>query len=107
MVRRDNIPQELYEDVKAYCQIYWDDEATERKIRGLIATGMIYINGKLGGEMDYNKDGMHRQLLMDFVRYGRDDALDVFENNYLSMIIGTQLGGVDSGNMEDAEQNEE
>lgn len=107
MVRRDNIPQELYEDVKANLQIYWDDEATERRIRGLIATGMIYLNGKLGGEMDYNKDGMHRQLLMEYVRYGRDNALDVFENNYLSMIIGAQLGGDDFGDLEDAEQDAE
>ena len=29
-------------------------------------------------------------LLFDFVRYARDSALDVFENNYLSLLLGAQ-----------------
>ena len=37
--------------------------------------------------MDYEKDGYPRILLMEYVRYARDEALDVFENNYLSMLL--------------------
>ena len=39
---------------------------------------------------DYTADGMPRTLLMEYVRYARDSALDVFESNYLSMLLGMQ-----------------
>ncbi len=29
---------------------------------------------------------------MEFVRYARDDALDVFENNYTALILAMQNG---------------
>ena len=42
--------------------------------------------------MDYGADGLPRTLLMEFVRYARDDALDVFENNYTALILAMQNG---------------
>lgn len=90
MVSRGVLPDGLLADVKAYCDVTWDDEATDAKYRGFIAGGMAYINGKYGEEADYTLDGMPRTLLMDYVRYARDSALDVFENNYQSMILAMQ-----------------
>nr|DAQ30136.1 MAG TPA: Head Tail Connector Protein [Caudoviricetes sp.] len=90
MISRDSLPDGLLSDVKNYLNITWDDEATDQKISGLIASGMIYLNLKYGGEADYTKDGMPRTLLMEYVRYARDSALDVFENNYQAMLLGMQ-----------------
>jgi len=87
---RRNIPAELLSDVKNYLNITWDDETTDRKISGLIASGAAYLEDKLGGAADFEADGMPRTLLFDYVRYGRDSALDVFENNYLSLILAMQ-----------------
>lgn len=87
---RHNLPDGLLADVKAYLNITWADEATDNKIGGLIASGMMYLDGKYGGQADYTADGLPRTLLMEFVRYGRDAALDVFENNYMSMILAMQ-----------------
>lgn len=84
------ISDALYEDVKATLDITWDDVALERKIRSYIASGIAYLNGKLGNYADYESDGYHRTLLFEYVRYARDGALDVFENNYLSMILAMQ-----------------
>lgn len=89
-VDRNALPEGLLDDVKNYLNITWEDEATDNKISGLIASGMVYINAKYGEEADYTKDGMPRTLLMEYVRYARDSALDVFENNYLSLLIGMQ-----------------
>ena len=89
-VNRTALPDGLLADVKNYLNITWDDEATDQKISGLIASGMVYLNGKLDGEIDYTEDGNPRTLLMEFVRYARDSALDVFENNYLSLLLGAQ-----------------
>lgn len=85
--RRDNIPADLLSDVKNYLDITWDDEATDRKVRGFIAAGMDYLDKKAGGGQDYEADGTARTLLLEYCRYFRDSALDVFENNYRSMIL--------------------
>lgn len=90
MVDRNSLPPGLLEEVKNYLDITWKNEATDNKIRSLIASGMVYINGKFGGEADYVADGNPRTLLMEYVRYGRDNALDVFENNYRALILGMQ-----------------
>lgn len=80
----------LLDDVKNYLNITWEDEATDKKISGLISSGRFYLNDKAGAEMDYEKDGYPRILLMEYVRYARDEALDVFEGNYLSMLLSMQ-----------------
>ena len=90
MVSRDSLPQGLLSDVKNYLNITWDDVATDAKISGLIASGMMYLSSKYGAEADYTEDGMPRTLLMEYVRYARDSALDVFENNYQALILGMQ-----------------
>lgn len=87
---RNEIPAELLADVKNQLDVTWSDEATDRKYRGLIAAGMAYLDKKLGEAANYEEDGQPRSLLMDYVRYARDQALDVFENNYQSMILGAQ-----------------
>ena len=90
MPQRYRISPELLEDVKAELNITWSDVATTTKVRGYIAGGMFYINDKLGEQADYTADGYPRTLLMEYCRYERDGALDVFENNYQSMILAMQ-----------------
>lgn len=89
MTRKD-IPEELLADVKAACDVTWQDDATDNKFRSIIAGGMVYIDDKLGEAADYDADGYPRTLLLEYCRYARDSALDVFENNYQSMILAMQ-----------------
>lgn len=84
---RGQLPDGLLDDVKNHLDITWSDEATDKKISGLIAAGMAYLDGKLGEKTDYTQDGNPRTLLLEFVRYARDEALDIFENNYLSLLM--------------------
>ena len=81
MANRNTLPEGLLDDVKNYLNITWEDEATDQKIGGLIASGMVYLDAKYGSTADYTADGMPRTLLMEYVRYARDSALDVFESN--------------------------
>lgn len=87
---RDKLPAGLLDDVKNQLDITWDDEATDKKYCGLIAAGANYLDDRLGTRADYTADGEPRTLLMEYVRYARDSALDVFEANYLSLILGAQ-----------------
>lgn len=87
---RVKVDDALLTDVKAYLDITWEDDVTNRKIRNFITQGMFFINDKLGAEGDYLHDGFPRTLLFEYVRYARDGALDVFETNYRSMILAMQ-----------------
>lgn len=48
MADRSNLPVGLLADVENYLNITWDDEATDQKIGGLIASGMAYLDAKYG-----------------------------------------------------------
>lgn len=76
--------------VKNYLQITWTDEETDNRLTTLIAAGAAYIDNLLNDTGDYSEAGFARTLLFEYVRYGRDGALDVFENNYRSMILAMQ-----------------
>lgn len=89
-MQRADIPPALLAGVKNYLNITWDDETTDEKVRGLIASATVYLDSKGGGTLDYESDGLPRTLMMEYARYMRDEALDVFENNYTSMILAMQ-----------------
>lgn len=89
-MQRSDIPVELLFDIKNYLNITWDDEGTDANIRSFIGSSIAYLNKKGGGELDYISDGDPRTLLFERVRYMRDSALDVFENNYRSLILAMQ-----------------
>lgn len=80
----------LLEAVKTRLQITWTDDATDARLTGIIEDGIAYLNDKLGAEGDYLSPGYPRQNLMEYCRYARDNALDVFENNYMSQILAMQ-----------------
>lgn len=82
--------QGLLADVKDYLGVTWSDSATDRKLRGIIDGGIVYLNLKIGAACDYSAAGLPRSLLLDYCRYMRDDALDVFENNYLALLLAAR-----------------
>lgn len=85
--RWEPLPEGLLEDVKASLDITWQDEATDKKVEEHIRSGMRYLTDRAGDCIDYSWPGDGRTLLMDYVRYARDGALDVFENNYRHLLL--------------------
>lgn len=90
MTREEIASSGLLGDVENFLDVTWHDEATDAKYVALITSGMAYLNKKAGVELDYLADGDGRTLLMEYVRYGRDAALDVFETNYLHLLLAMQ-----------------
>jgi len=76
--------------IKSYLQVTWEDQDTDEQLRGLIEDGVAYLDDKLGAAGDYTVPGYPRVLLKEYVRDARDAALDVFENNYRSLLVGMQ-----------------
>jgi hypothetical protein len=87
MIKRNEVPPELLAAAENYLNITWNDQATDDKVCGLIASGTAYLDLKGGGFLDYEADGMPRTLLLEYVRYGYSSALDVFETNYMNQIL--------------------
>lgn len=89
-MRQMAISDSILAYIKNRLDITWDDDATDQKMTGIIEEGMDYLNKKLGEAADYTAANAPRRLLVEYCRYARDEALDVFENNYLALILGMQ-----------------
>jgi hypothetical protein len=85
------LPEGLLEAVRNYLDITWTDEATDTKLSGIIARGIKYINKAAGAELDYTVEDKPRELLFDYCRYARSNALDVFQTNYLHELLSLQI----------------
>ena len=85
------LPEGLLEAVKNYLDITWADNAGDEKLSGIIARGMKYIDAAAGEELDYTEEDKPRELLMEYVRYARSNALDEFQNNYLHELLSLQI----------------
>lgn len=77
----------LLHQIKVYLHVTWDDQDTNERLTGFIQDGIAYLDNKLGDTGNYQVPGLPRTLLKEYVRYARDEALDVFENNYQSLIL--------------------
>lgn len=85
------LPEGLLASVKNHLDITWDDSAGDEKLSGIIARGIVYIDGVAGYAQDYTEENKARELLMEYCRYVRSNALDEFQDNYLSELLNLQI----------------
>ena len=85
------LPDGLLDAVRNYLDVTWTDDAGDEKLSGIIARGMKYLNSVAGAELDYTVEDKPRELLMDYCRYVRSNALDEFQTNYLPELLTLQI----------------
>lgn len=85
------MPPNLLEDIKNYLDITWNDPVGDEKLTGIILRGMKYIDKIAGDEMDYTIEDKPRELLFDYCRYVRSNALEQFQTNYLHELLSLQI----------------
>lgn len=85
------LPETLLQDTKDYLDIRWDDATTDSKLTGIIKRGMKYLNSVAGGELDYSEEDKPKELLLDYCRYVRSNALEEFQKNYLHELLSLQM----------------
>lgn len=85
------LPKGLLEDVRLYLDITWEDVDTDKKLTGIIERGIKYIDRLAGAALDYTVEDKPKELLLDYCRYVRSNALSEFMNNYLSEILTLQM----------------
>jgi len=86
-----NLPIGLLEAVKNYLDITWEDPEGDEKLSGIIARGIKYINSVAGAELDYTTEDKPRELLFDYCRYVRSNALNEFAINYQHELLSLQI----------------
>ena len=85
------LPNGLLNSVKNYLDITWTDTAGDEKLSGIIFRGMQYIDGIAGNRMNYTIEGKAKELLLDYCRYVRSNALNEFQTNYLHELLSLQI----------------
>lgn len=78
---------DLLLEVKAYLNITYDDSDADLKLQGIIDRGISTINDYAGASLDYEEEGLHKQLLFDYCRYARSHAVEMFETNFRHDLI--------------------
>ena len=95
-----DLPSGLLEAVKAYLKITWQDPATDAEVTGYINRGMARLQKIAGAPFDFTVEDQPRALLLDYCRYARSQALEVFEKNFeaelLDLNLSTQAPIIDS-----------
>ena len=81
----------LLADVKTYLDITWEDENTSKKLKGIIQRGMKYLDSITGSELDYSEEDKPKELLLEYCRYARSNALEEFQSNYLHELLSLQI----------------
>lgn len=76
--------------VRDYLDITWTDAGGDTKLTGIISRGMAYLDGVAGENLDYAVEDKPRELLFDYCRYVRSNALDEFQTNYLPELLTLQ-----------------
>lgn len=84
-------PEGLLSDVKAYLKITWQDDATDAEITGYINWGMARLQHIAGAPLDFTVEDQPRALLLDYCRYARSQALEVFEKNFQAELLDLNL----------------
>ncbi len=81
----------LLDDVKNYLDITWEDAAGDEKLSGIIERGKRYLETVAGEALDFDVEDKPRELLFDYARYARSNALHEFQTNYLHELLSLQI----------------
>lgn len=81
----------LLPSLREYLDITWEDAGGDQKLLGILARGMAYLDEITGERLDYDEENKPRELLFDYARYVRSNALDEFQANYLHELLSLQM----------------
>lgn len=80
----NSLDQQLFNELKNYLQISWDDSATNTRLNISIKNGKRFFNELCEHEFTFAEGSTERELLMERCRYDWNNALDEFKVNYKS-----------------------
>lgn len=85
------LPDGLLAAARNYLDITWPDPDGDEKLSGILLRGIKRLNGVAGTTLDFTVEDTPRELLLDYARYVRAEALDEFQSNYLHELLNLQI----------------
>lgn len=88
------LPEGLLAAVKNYpgIDVTWEDAGIDSQLTGIINMGMKFLDGKAGAALDYTKDEMPKQLLLEYCKYTRNGILNEFMVNLAPFLMDLKVG---------------
>ena len=87
----ERVTEELLAETRNYLDITWEDAEGEKKLKGILARGIRHIDRIAGSNMDYAEEGKPKELLLEYARYVRSNALDEFDRDYQQELLALQI----------------
>ena len=81
----------LLEDVKSYLHITWTDDVTDNNINDAIESSKSRLQKIAGVTLDFEVEGLARDLLKDRCRYINSQALEMFEKNFAQELMSLHI----------------
>lgn len=69
---------------KNYLDITWADPDGDAKLTGILSRGQRYLDSAAGMPLDYEAEDKPRELLLEYARYVRNNALQYFRQDFMS-----------------------
>jgi hypothetical protein len=88
---KNAVTPELLSDALNYLDITWRDDDTDKKVTGILARGMAFIDKAAGRPQDYTAEDLPRALLFDYARYARENATQDYVDNYLTELNSLRM----------------
>ncbi len=79
----------MLQDVKDYIKI--DNNCEDSDILKTIERGKKYLCRKTGTSLNFEEEDTPKQLLLDYCRYSKNNALEYFNDNFASDILFLSL----------------
>lgn len=84
---------ELLASARNYLDITWEDTAGDEKLSGILSRGISRLDHVAGVDLDYSEGTAARELLLDYCRYVRADAMQDFETDFLPELLRLHMDG--------------
>lgn len=79
----------LIDELKFNLGIIGTDQDTN--LQSIIARGEARLDGLTGVTLDFESEGLPKDLLLEFCRYAYNNAVEYFEENFSKEILRLQL----------------
>lgn len=86
------VTEEMLGAARNYLDITFRDSDTEEKLRGILERGQRYLNDVAGEDLNYEREDTPRAMLFDYCRYARNNALELFEENFKRELVALRIG---------------
>ena len=84
---------ELLASARNYLDVTWEDTAGDEKLSGILSRGITKLDKIAGVELDYAEGTTARELLFEYCRYVRADALPDFEGDFQPELLRLHIDG--------------